>query len=126
MPNNTIALSLDVRNSDYPVLEGYATATAANGKVYSYKYSNPDVQVHKGQPTDINVTVGNDARYTISGVTITNDPKGDVSSSYSGRTATLSDSATDEESGIYYSITVNDSVANTTVVCDPRIDNVPQ
>lgn len=124
-----IAVGLDLRNAQYGTLPGYTETTAANNTKYYYKYSGGtdgagNIVVKKNKPVEITVTVGGDARYSVSDVSVRNDTHGDITSSHSGVTATINDSATDLESNIYYNISVADSTADTTFGCDPRIDNV--
>jgi hypothetical protein len=124
----TVNVSLDCRNfrsntSDYTNVKG------SNNKWYSYKYtggtdSKGNVTVKKGTPTDILVTIHADARYDVNDTNVTNDPKGDISRSHAEKTATFSDNARDEETDIYYQVTVVDNVANATFLADPKIDNV--
>jgi hypothetical protein len=125
-----IPVGLDLRNAQYGTLPGYKETTALNGAKYYYKYSggtdgNGNIIVKKNKPVEITVTVGNDARYSVNNVNVTNDTHNDITKSWSGKTATINDSATDVESNIYYEIIVCDSTADTNFGCDPRIDNVP-
>ena len=124
-----IDVTLSIRNKEFGTLPGWTTVTAENGDPYYYHYTggtdgNGNVEVKKDKKAEITVTAGNDPRYLVNGVVVTNDPHGDITSSHSGQTATLSDSAKDIESNIYYKIEINDDVANTTFYCDPMIDNV--
>jgi hypothetical protein len=61
----------------------------------------------------------------VDSIAVTNDPKGDISTSFTGNIATLNDSATDVEENIYYTITVKDTAAGTRFLCDPKIKNAP-
>jgi hypothetical protein len=125
-----IPVGLDLRNAQYGTLPGYTETTATNSTKYYYKYSggtegDGNVKVKKDKAAEITVTVGNDARYSVSGVSVTNDSKHDITTDFSGVTATINDDAKDVESGMEYTITVYDSTAKTKFDCDPRIDNVP-
>ncbi len=125
----TVNVSLDCRNFRTTNDDSYTNVKGSNNKWYSFKYTGGtdgkgNVTVHKGNPTDVVVTIHADARFDVNDTTVTNDPKGDVSQSKAQKSATFSDRATDEEEGIYYQVTVKDTTANATFVADPKIDNI--
>lgn len=125
----TVNVSLDCRNFKTTNDDTYTNVKGSNNKWYSFKYTGGtdnkgNVTVTKGNPTDVVVTIHADSRYDVSDTDVTNDPKGDISKSKSQKSATFADSASDEEHGIYYKVTVLDTVANATFDADPRIDNI--
>ncbi len=128
-----IAVSLDVRNPENGTAPGYTPATASNNTVYYFKYSggtdtngNVTVKVGTGEAA-VHVTVGGDARYTITKITF--DPPSPTThftwhAGGNAHVAVIVDPANVVESA-KYTVTVNDSVANCTIPCDPMIHNVP-
>lgn len=133
-----VDVTLNVRNSAAVAGDGYTNSTAADGSVYSYQYTGGDdgngnsnsgnVVVKKGKKTKITVTVTNtgasDPGYKIGGVFVNGDPANDITPTFNGTSATLVDSAEDEEDNIYYRLTVTDKTAKTYFDCDPRIQNI--
>lgn len=130
----SLNVGLDVRNFSASSGDGYTNTTASNNAIYSYKYSGGSDG--NGNATDmdagvltITVTVGEDPRYTINSnnVIFTGDIESQLSAAQ-GATSTsviITDSDSQTGSG-YYSVTVNDSTANCTFVCDPQINNQPK
>ena len=124
----TVNVTLDCRNTRTDG-GGYTNVEASNGQIYSYKYSggsdgNGNVEVVKGTPTEIQVTIQADSRYHVDDTIVTNDPNRDITVTKADLTATFTDNAEDVEAGIEYSIKVKDTVANATFIADPKIDNI--
>lgn len=127
-------VSLDARNFPSNGSDGYTNTTASNSAVYSYQYGggsdghgNVDETVGGGSAT-ITVSLNSDSRYQISGVVISGDIEGQLSSQPAGDSKTsvvITDSDSATGSG-YYSITVSDTTANCTFPCDPDIINRPK
>ncbi|MBC7990960.1 MAG: hypothetical protein H7Y19_15460 [Luteimonas sp.] len=128
----SLNVGLDVRNSAASGGDGYTNTPATNGATYSYKYSggsdgNGNANDAGEGVLTITVTVGTDPRYTINGVTFSGDIESQLSAPTPPAGATsivITDSDAATGSG-YFSINVNDTTANCTFVCDPRITNTP-
>jgi hypothetical protein len=127
MPNTNA--TLDVRNSASSGSDGYTNTTASNNAVYSYKYSGGtdgagglETRVGHGVAT-LNLSLTSDPRYSINGVTFTDDPNSQLT--WRGNAATsgvITDANTAEETA-HYSTTIADSTAGCTFPCDPMVDN---
>ena len=128
----SLNVGLDVRNFAASGGDGYTTTPASNGALYSYKYSggtdgNGNANDAGEGILTITVTVGTDPRYTINGVTFSGDIENQLSAPTPAAGATsvvITDSDAATGSG-YYAVTVNDTSAVCTLVCDPRITNTP-
>lgn len=129
-----VNVNLDVRNFSSGGANGYTDVIASNGATYSYKYTggsdnhgNVNVTVGGGQAA-INVTVGTDARYSITNVTFS--PANSQFSWHAGghaAVAVIVDTAT-AVVDVKYTTIVTDSGStppNCTIPCDPMIQNVP-
>lgn len=136
MSNNPTSVTLDVRNSSTNG-DGWTNVQAANGAPYSYKYVGGNQSDNNGKVVfgvgggNAAVTLGfaasTDARYQFVGnaVTFQNDPNGQLSTQgAASRTRVINDSCTGELDATY-KVTVTDSTANTTIPCDPIIQNKP-
>lgn len=137
MPNNPTSVTLDVRNSSTNG-DGWTNVQAANGAPYSYKYTGGNHSDNNGRILfgvsggNAAVTLGfagsTDARYQFVGnnvVTFRNDPNGQLSTQGAAtRTRVINDSCTGELDATY-KVLVTDTTANTTVPCDPIIQNKP-
>lgn len=130
----SLNVGLDVRNFPSNGAGGYTDVAASNNAIYSYKYSGGSDG--NGNATDldagvltITVTVGGDPRYTVNsgGVIFQGDIESQLSAAQgaSPTSVVITDSDSQTGSG-YYQVTVNDSVANCTVLCDPTITNKPK
>lgn len=131
----TVNVNLDCRNSSTNG-GGYTNVNSSINTPYSFKFTggtdgNGGVTEYtddgSGQGT-INVTVGGDPRYKIDTITISNDTHGDLSWAYGNDAhtqAVITDTNVDNETA-YYSVTVRDTSANCTFLCDPPITNKPK
>lgn len=130
---SNINVSLDVRNWPSNGSDGYTSTTASNNAVYSYQYTggsdghgNVQETTNAGTST-ITVGMHSDPRYVISAVNIHGDIENQLSSPPVPAGATsivITDTDSSSGSG-YYSITVTDTSANCTFLCDPQITHVP-
>lgn len=126
-----VNVSLDVRNSAAGPAPNYTRVTASNGSIYYYNYTggsdghgNVTVKVGAGEAA-INVTVGGDARYTITNITFAPTTTGFTwHAGGHAAVAVIVDPANVVED-VKYTTIVTDSTANCTIPCDPVIHNVP-
>jgi hypothetical protein len=126
-----VNVNLDVRNFSSGGADGYTNVIASNGQTYSYKYTggsdshgNVNVTVGHGQAA-INVTVGSDARYSITNITF--NPADTQFTWHAGGHASVAvilDTAATVVS-VKYTTIVFDSNAGCSIPCDPVIHNVP-
>ena len=120
--------------SRYPVGMAIPRRPRQSKTVRSTVTSTPEAPTGTGNANDagegvltITVTVGTDPRYTINGVTFSGDIESQLSAPTPAAGATsvvITDSDAATGSG-YYAVTVNDTSAVCTLVCDPRITNTP-
>jgi len=128
-PSNPPLVTLDIRNPQYPPGTGWKTVQASNNTTYSYNYAggsdgHGNSTVKGRGVVTVTVNLICDQRYQISTVGFNNDPNNQLSNpSKSARAATILDQNNAIESDAYFSITVTDTTANCTLVCDPMISN---
>jgi hypothetical protein len=111
---------------------GWVNVLATNGQPYSFKYSGGkndngglETMVGDGIAT-INVNLqGNRNRYSILDVSFSGDDYNQLSRTYSGQNATITDINTVAETADY-AVVVEDSNVHTTIICDPMIKNDPK
>ena len=137
MPNNNpTSVNLDVRNSSSNG-DGWTNVQAANGAAYSYKYVGGNQPDNNGKVVygvgggNAALTLGfvesADARYQFgnNAVSFQNDPAGQLSTHGNApRTRVINDSCSGDLDATY-KVNVTDSTANTTIPCDPVIQNKP-
>lgn len=136
MPNNPTSVTLDVRNSASNG-DGWTNVSAANGATYSYKYVGGNQNSNDGKvvfgvgggnaAVTLNFASTTDTRYQFgsNAVSFQNDPNGQLSTQGNApRTRVINDSCSDNLDGTY-KVTVTDTTANTTIPCDPVIQNQP-
>jgi len=137
MSNNPTSVSLDVRNSSSNG-DGWTNVQAANGAPYSYKYTGGNHSDNNGKVVfgvgggNAAVTLGfastTDPRYQFVGnnvVTFQNDPNGQLSTHGAATGTRVINDNCSAELDATYKVTVTDTTANTTVPCDPVIQNKP-
>jgi hypothetical protein len=111
---------------------GWVNVLATNGQPYAFKYTGGDrdngsleTMVGDGTAT-INVNLqGNNNRYSIYDVSFSGDSNNQLSRTFSGQNATITDINTVAETADY-AVIVEDSNVHTTIVCDPMIKNDPK
>jgi hypothetical protein len=137
MSNNPTSVTLDVRNSSTNG-DGWTNVNAANGQPYSYKYVGGNQADNNGKvvfgvgggnaAVTLNFASTTDTRYQLVGtnaITFQNDPAGQLSTQGAAtRTRVINDSCSGNLDGTY-KVTVTDTTANTTIPCDPVIQNKP-
>jgi hypothetical protein len=137
MSNNPTSVTLDVRNSSSNG-DGWTNVQAANGAPYSYKYVGGNQSDNNGKVVfgisggNAAVTLGfatsTDTRYQFVGsnaITFQNDPGGQLSTQGAApRTRVINDTCTADLDATY-KVLVTDTTANTTIPCDPIIQNKP-
>jgi hypothetical protein len=127
MPNGPNSVSLDVSNV---ATSGYTPTTASNGSTYYYKFTggntsanNGDVDVSTGQgQAAITVSLNSDARYTINSISF-NPTSPQLSTQGNAPTSRVIIDTAVAVGNFKYTVSVNDSTANCTIPCDPRIIN---
>lgn len=136
MPNNPTSVTLDIRNSSSNG-DGWTNVQAANGSAYSYKYVGGNQSDNNGKvmfgvgggnaAVTLNFASTTDTRYQFgsNAITFQNDPGGQLSTQGAApRTRVINDTCADQLDATY-KVAVTDSTANTTIPCDPVIQNVP-
>ena len=123
-------VNLDIRNSKQSD-QAWTNVRASNNKWYAYQYTGGSDGhgniTEKGRGTvDITVNLICDNRYEITSVMFKDDPENQLSCpTRTTRSAIIVDLNDAVQSDAYYSITIQDTTAKCTLVCDPYISNVP-
>jgi hypothetical protein len=134
MPNNPTSTTLDVRNSESNG-GGWTNVQAANGATYSYLYTGGNQPGNNGSllfgigSGNAAITLGfastTDTRYAFDSISFVNDPNQQLSTQGNApRTRVINDKCTADLDGSY-KVLVMDNTANTTIPCDPVIQNQP-
>jgi hypothetical protein len=128
MPANASTISLDVRNFPSNGSGGYTDIEASNKAIYSYKYSGGTGD--GGHVTftgrgygEFVVRLQSDPRYTIDHVDFSNDINRQHAWAKDTSTAGRVQNQNNAMQTADYKVTVKDSIANCTVLCDPKIIN---
>lgn len=134
--NNPTSATLDVRNTASNG-DGWTNVTAANGATYSYKYSGGNQPASDGSikfsvsggnaAVTLNFASTTDPRYRFEGacITFTGDNASQLSAQGNApRTRVINDRCTAAITA-QYKVAVTDTTANTTIPCDPMIQNMP-
>jgi hypothetical protein len=131
-------VTLDVRNFSTNG-DGWTNVNAANGQPYSYKYVGGNQSDNNGKVVfgvgggNAAVTLGfastTDSRYQFGSnpnpISFQNDPNGQLSAQGAApRTRVINDSCAGNLDATY-KVSVTDTTANTTIPCDPIIQNKP-
>jgi hypothetical protein len=123
-------VTLDIRNSAASG-PGWTNVAASNGSIYCYQFAGGtdgagNVDTTTRGSVDVALRVIAASQYTVSKVNITSDKEKQLDVKSTGLWEALINDKNDKvESDGYFQVLMNDTAANCTLLCDPKISNDP-